>query len=162
VAKAGTRLNPYHIGLAAALGYSELTVYVKPRIAILATGNEIALVGTKPAENQIFDSNKCMLSAMCHELGAETVNFGIAKDNLEEIMAKIKQALQNVDALITTGGTSVGGLDLVPEAINKLGKPGVVTHGMALRPAMPTGSCSFRRQAPDGFVWKSCCGCCWV
>jgi molybdopterin molybdotransferase len=139
VAKAGTRLNPYHIGLAAALGYSELTVYVKPRIAILATGNEIAQVGTKPAENQIFDSNKTMIAAMCHELGAETVDFGIAKDNLQEIMAKIKQALQNADAIITTGGTSVGGLDLVPEAINKLGKPGVVAHGMALRPAMPTG-----------------------
>ncbi len=139
VAKAGTRLNPYHIGLAAALNHSELPVYFKPRIAILATGNEIAEVGTEPAENQIFDSNKSMLSAMCHELGAETVDFGIAKDNLEEIMAKIKQALQNADALITTGGTSVGGLDLVPDAINKVGKPGVVAHGMALRPAMPTG-----------------------
>ncbi len=139
VAKAGTRLNPYHIGLAAALNRSELPVYFKPRIAILATGNEIAEVGTEPAENQIFDSNKSMLSAMCHELGAETVDFGIAKDNLEEIMAKIKQALQNADALITTGGTSVGGLDLVPDAINKVGKPGVVAHGMALRPAMPTG-----------------------
>lgn len=139
VAKAGTRLNPYHIGLAAALGYSELTVYFKPRVAILATGNEIAEVGSNPAENQIFDSNKSMLAAMCHELGAETVDFGIAKDNPEEITAKIKQALQNADALITTGGTSVGGLDLVPEVINRLGKPGMVAHGMALRPAMPTG-----------------------
>ena len=139
VAKAGTRLNPYHIGLAAALGHSELPVYFKPRIAILATGNEIAEVGTEPAENQIFDSNKSMLSAMCHELGAETVDFGIARDNLEEIVGKIKQGIQNADALITTGGTSVGGLDLVPDAINKVGKPGVVAHGMALRPAMPTG-----------------------
>ncbi len=139
VANAGTRLNPYHIGLAAALGYSELPVYFKPRIAILATGNEIAEVGTQPAENQIFDSNKSMLSAMCRELGAETVDFGIAKDNLEEITEKIRLALKNADALITTGGTSVGGLDLVPDAINQVGKPGVIAHGMALRPAMPTG-----------------------
>jgi molybdopterin molybdotransferase len=137
--KAGSRLNPYHIALAAALGYSELQVYTKPKIAILATGNELAEVGTLPAGNQIFDSNKIMLSAICQELGAETIDCGIAKDNLEEIMEKIKKALQTSDALITTGGTSVGGLDLVPDAVNSIGKPGVIAHGMALRPAMPTG-----------------------
>ncbi len=139
IAKAGTRLNPYHIGLAAALGYSELKVYVKPKIAILATGNEIVEVGTQAGEHQTADSNKVMLSAMCMELGAETIDFGIAKDNLEEITEKIRQALKNADALITTGGTSVGGLDLVPDAINKVGKPGVIAHGLTLRPAMPTG-----------------------
>ncbi len=139
IAKAGTRLNPYHIGLAAALGYSDLKVYVKPKIAILATGNEIVEVGVQAGEHQIIDSNKVMLSAMCQELGAETVDFGIAKDNLEEITQKIRQALKNADALITTGGTSVGGLDLVPDAINKVGKPGVIAHGLTLRPAMPTG-----------------------
>ena len=137
-AKAGTRLNPYHIALAAALGYSELQVYTKPKIAILATGNELAEIGTTPEGNQIFDSNKIMLSAICQELGAETIDCGIAKDNLEEIVEKIKKALQTSDALITTGGTSVGGLDLVPDAVNSLGKPGVIAHGMALRPAMPT------------------------
>lgn len=139
VAKAGSRLNPYHIALAAALGYSTVEVYVKPKIAILSTGNEIVEVGAKPAENQIFNSNKIMLSAMCHELSADTLDFGIVKDNLEEIASKIKDALCVADALITTGGTSVGGLDLVPDAINSIGKPGVVAHGLALRPAMPTG-----------------------
>jgi molybdopterin molybdotransferase len=139
VVEAGTRLNPYHIGLAAALGYSKLQVYVKPKIAILATGNELVEVGSASAENQIFDSNKIMLSAMCIELGAETVDLGIAKDNLDEIAEKVREGIQTADALITTGGTSVGGLDLVPDAVNKVGKPGVVAHGMALRPAMPTG-----------------------
>jgi molybdopterin molybdotransferase len=139
IAKEGTRLNPYHIGLAAALGISELKVYKKPKIAILATGNEVAAVGTQPSEHQVFDSNKITLSAMCQELGAETINCGIAKDNIEEISDKILSALREADALITTGGTSVGGLDLVPDTINKIGKPGVVAHGLALRPAMPTG-----------------------
>jgi molybdopterin molybdotransferase len=138
VAKAGTRLNPYHIGLAAALGYSQLKVAEKPKIAILATGNELAEVGTKLSGNLIYDSNKIMLSAMCTELGAETTDYGIAKDNVDEIADKIRKALQTQDAVITTGGTSVGGLDLVPDAVNKLGKPGVVVHGVALRPAMPT------------------------
>jgi molybdopterin molybdotransferase len=79
-----------------------------------------------------------MISMMCRELGAETTEYGIAKDNMDEIAAKIKIALETQDAVITTGGTSVGGLDLVPDAVNKLGKPGVIVHGVALRPAMPT------------------------
>jgi molybdopterin molybdotransferase len=131
-------VNPYHIGLAAALGYTQLKVADKPKIAILPTGNELAELGTERAANQIYDSNKVMVSAMCQELGAETVDLGLAKDNTDEIANKIRSALQTCDAVITTGGTSVGGLDLVPDAVNRLGKPGVIVHGIALRPAMPT------------------------
>jgi molybdopterin molybdotransferase len=138
VLKAGIRLKPYHLALLAALGNNEVKVAEKPRIAILATGNELADVGGKPAKNQIFDSNRVMLSAMCRELGTDPVNLGIAKDDVAEIAEKLKTGLQNCDAVITTGGTSVGGLDLVPDVINKTGKPGIVVHGLALRPAMPT------------------------
>ncbi len=138
IAKAGTRLNPYHIGLAAALGYSQLKVTEKPKIAILATGNELTEVGTPLSGNLIYDSNKIMLSTMCRELGAETTDYGIAKDNVDEIADKIQKALKTQDAVISTGGTSVGGLDLVPDAVNKIGEPGVIVHGVALRPAMPT------------------------
>jgi len=137
-AKAGVRLNPYHLGLTAAFGITELRVAKKPQIAIITTGNEITELGTKRLEHQIFNSNKTMVAAMCRELGAEPVNLGIAKDDTEEISNKIRQALQSCDAVITTGGTSVGGLDLVPDAVNGLAKPGVVVHGVALRPAMPT------------------------
>jgi molybdopterin molybdotransferase len=138
VVKAGTRLKPYHLALLAAMGNSETKVVEKPRIGILATGNELAEAGSKPSGSQIFESNRIMLSAMCHELGAEPVDLGIAKDDLTEIAEKLKIGLQNCDAVITSGGTSVGGLDLVPEAVNNSGKPGVVVHGIALRPAMPT------------------------
>jgi molybdopterin molybdotransferase len=137
--KAQTRLNPYHLGLAAALGYTQLKVAKQPQIAVIATGNEIAEVGVQRTENQIYDSNKTMITAMCHEMGAQTIDFGIVKDDIKEIAQKIQAALKTSDAVITTGGTSVGGMDLVPDAVNKLGKPGVVAHGMALRPAMPTG-----------------------
>ena len=75
---------------------------------------------------------------MCRELGAETIDLGIAKDNTRRNRRKNPKALKTHDAVITTGGTSVGGLDLVPDAVNKLGKPGVIVHGVALRPAMPT------------------------
>ena len=137
-AKAGTRLKPYHLGLLAALDNNEVKVAEKPKIAILATGNELVEVGSKPTENQIFDSNKIILSAMCRELYAEPLDMGIAKDSMEAITEKIRTALSNADAVITTGGTSVGGLDLVPDAVNKVGKPGVIIHGIAMRPAMPT------------------------
>jgi molybdopterin molybdotransferase len=136
--KTGTRLKPYHLGLLTALGNSEVKVAEKPKIAILATGNELAEIGSKLAENQIFESNKIMLSAMCRELDSEPLDMGLVKDDMEEITEKIKNALLNADAVITTGGTSVGGLDLVPDAVNKTGKPGVIIHGVAMRPAMPT------------------------
>lgn len=142
IVKAGTRLNPYHLGLLAALGKSQVNVAEKPRIAIFATGNELAREGTKPTQNQIYDSNRTMFAAMCSELGAEPVDLGIVKDNMNEIVDNIKIGLNTADAILTTGGTSVGGLDLVPDAVNKVGKPGIVVHGVALRPGMPTALAS--------------------
>ena len=138
ILEAGTRLNPYHLALLAAMGNNSVKVAEKPRVAILATGNELAEAGSKPVGSKIFDSNRVMLAAMCRELGAEPVDLGIAKDDLAEIGEKLKMGLLSCDAVITTGGTSVGGLDLVPDAVNSSGKPGVVVHGVALRPAMPT------------------------
>jgi molybdopterin molybdotransferase len=71
-------------------------------------------------------------------LGAEPLDLGIARDDANEIFEKIKLGLEKADAVITTGGTSVGASDLVPEAVNRIGKPGVIVHGVAMRPAMPT------------------------
>ncbi len=138
ILKAGTRLKPYHLALLSALGNSEVKVVEKPRIGILATGNELAEAGSKLSGSQIFESDRVLLSAMCRELDAEPVDLGIAKDDLAEIAEKLKIGLRKCDTVITSGGTSVGGLDLVPDAVNKVGKPGVVLHGLALRPAMPT------------------------
>jgi molybdopterin molybdotransferase len=138
ILEAGTRLTPYHLALLAAMGNSEVMVAEKPRIAILATGNELVEAGYNSSENRIFDSNRVMLAAMCSELGAETVDLGIAKDDKVDIAEKLEIGLRECDAVITTGGTSVGGLDLVPDVVNNSGKPGLVVHGIALRPAMPT------------------------
>jgi len=138
ILRAGTRLTPYHLALLAAMGKNEVQVSKKPLVAILATGNELADVGSELLGNQIFDSNRVMLAAMCREIGAEPVDLGIAKDDMIEIGEKLKQGLHDCDVVITTGGTSVGGLDLVPDVVNNSGKPGVVVHGLALRPAMPT------------------------
>jgi molybdopterin molybdotransferase len=136
--KAATRLKPQHLGLIAALGITEVDIVDKPKISVLATGNELIEIGNKPEENQVFEVNRLILSALCQELGAEPYDLGIAKDDVNEIVKKLKLALKRTDAVITTGGTSVGASDLVPTAVNSIGNPGVIVHGIAMRPAMPT------------------------
>jgi molybdopterin molybdotransferase len=136
--KAGTRLKPHHLGLIAALGRSHVTVFEKPKVAVLATGNELVEPGHKPKKGQVFEVNRLIISSLCRELGAEPVDLGIARDNSDEILGKIRSGLEKANIVVTTGGTSVGASDLVPAAINSLGKPGVIVHGIAMRPAMPT------------------------
>ena len=136
--RAGTRLKPQHLGLIAALGVTEVKVFQRPKIAIIATGNELVEIGGKPQKNQIFETNRLVLSAMCREAGAQPLDLGIAKDDINEILDRVKTGLERADLILTSGGTSVGGFDLVPDAVNKIGRPGVVVHGVAMRPAMPT------------------------
>lgn len=136
--EAGIRLRPQQLGLLAALGKAEVRVFEKPLIGIFATGDEIVEVGKKRGAYQVFDSNKVMISSMCRELGAEPVDLGTTKDDIDQIIRKLKHSLEKTDVTITTGGTSVGAADLVPEAVNKTGKPGVIVHGVAMRPGMPT------------------------
>ena len=138
VAEAGTRLKPQHLGLIAAFGITEVKVFRRPKIAILATGNELAELGTKLQREHVFDTNRTALCALCSALGAQTLDLGIARDEVDEISEKLRLGLMKADGVISSGGTSVGGLDLVPETVNKLGKPGVIVHGIAMRPGMPT------------------------
>lgn len=136
---AKTRLNPHHLGLLAALGETHVNIVRKPKVAVLATGSELVELGQKLEPGKIMETNRLVFSSMCRELGAEPLNLGIVKDDLEEIVYRIEEGLSQADAVITTGGTSVGYPDLVPLAVNKIGKPGIVVHGVAIRPGMPTG-----------------------
>ena len=138
VVKARVRLLPQHLGLLAGLGITHINVARKPKVALLSTGNELVELGQKPERGQVINVNQLILCAMCKQLGAESVNLGIARDDLNEIRDKIADGLKQADVVITTGGTSVGYADLVPIAVSKLGKPGVIVHGIAMRPAMPT------------------------
>jgi len=136
--KSGTRLQPHHVGLLAALGITHVNVVRKPKVAILSTGNELIELGKKPSQDKIINSNRFVMAGLCRELGAEPLYLGIARDNEEEIGAKILEGIRKADVVVTTGGTSVGAADLVPIVVDKLGKPGIVVHGVALRPGMPT------------------------
>jgi molybdopterin molybdotransferase len=136
--EAGTRINAYHVGLLAALGISKVDVVRKPRIAIISTGNELVELGKGLSPSQVINTDRFVLSGLCQELGAEPEYLGIARDGEEDIRVKIVEGLTKADGVMTTGGTSVGVGDLVPLVISKLDKQGIVIHGVAMRPGMPT------------------------
>ena len=136
--KAGTRLKSHHLGLLGALGKTHVNVVKRPKVALLATGNELIELGHTLGFNQVIEVNRLILSNLCLELGAETYDLGIISDDADKIADKIREGLRQADAVITTGGTSVGYADLVPIAVNQIGKPGIVVHGVAMRPGMPT------------------------
>jgi molybdopterin molybdotransferase len=137
--KKGQRLRPQDLGLIAALGFVQVEVVRKPKVAILSTGDELVEPGYTPKIGQVIDSNRLILQAMIRELGGDPQDLGIVKDELNKIAERIATGLATADMVITTGGTSVGKLDLIPDAINKLGNPGMLVHGVAMRPGRPTG-----------------------
>lgn len=138
VVEAGVSLKPHQLGLLAALGIRKVEVVKKPKIGILATGNELVPIGNKLKPNQIVEVNSIILSSMCAELGAEGYSLGITKDDENEIIERLREGLVEMDVVITTGGTSVGVHDLVPKAIEQMELHGIVVHGVAMRPGMPT------------------------
>ena len=139
VLKAGTRLKPWHLGLLAALGYEKVEVVQKPKVAIFATGNELVVeIGEEPEKGKVIETNRLILSSMCRELGAQPVDLGIVPDREESIKEKILEGAEKADIIVSTGGTSVGKADLVPETINKMENASIIVHGIAIRPAMPT------------------------
>lgn len=135
----GTLLQPQDLGILVALGNSKVMVVKKPRVAVLSTGNELVELGERMDHGRIVDSNRPILMAMVKEFGGEPLDFGIARDSIEEIGNKIIKAIEDSDMVLVSGGTSVGAGDLVPEVINSLGKPGVIVHGISIRPGRPTG-----------------------
>jgi molybdopterin molybdotransferase len=138
VAESGVRLNAFHLGLLIALETRRVKVARKPKVAILATGDELISSDEAPKPRKIVDVNSIILSGMCSEAGAEAFNLGIAKDDENQIETKIREGVARADVLITTGGTSVGIHDLVPDIIDGITPHGVVVHGVAMRPGMPT------------------------
>jgi molybdopterin molybdotransferase len=143
--EAGTRLRPQHIGLIAALGIPKVKVFKRPDIAVLATGGELVEPSQRKPAEKIFNANSHVVSAMCRELGANPLDLGIVGDDAAQIKEKLRMGLAS-DAIITSGGTSVGAPDLVPDAVNMLGKPGVIVHGIAMRPGMPAALAAVRSK----------------
>jgi molybdenum cofactor synthesis domain-containing protein len=107
-------------------------------VAVLSTGNEIQ-DGPVAAPGGIPDVNRPTLLNAVREIGCEPIDVGIAVDEFSVIENKLKQAMKSADVILVTAGTSVGPRDFVPQVIDGLGKPGLLVHGVAMRPSMPTG-----------------------
>ncbi len=134
----GQVLRPQDIGLLASIGMSEVEVFKKPKIAILSGGDEL-IKQCRKDPSKIANNYALVVGGLASELGATAVLNGIMPDALDQVQAKIGDALSDADIVVTIGGTSVGMKDFVPDAINQLGKPGVVVQGVSLRPGAVSG-----------------------
>lgn len=133
----GVLLSPRHLALAASMNYPELNVVRRPRVGILATGDELVPAGTNPAPGQIIASNNVGLAAYVAGLGGQPVDLGIAKDRTDSLdMAMQNAKNQNLDILVTIGGASVGDHDLVMPALEKAGME-LGFWRIAMRPGKP-------------------------
>lgn len=119
--EAGTVVSPRHLALAASGGHATITVSRRPRVAFLATGDELVAPGEMPGPDGIVASTAPALCAMAAEAGAEAVDLGIAPDDRGEIAQRAKAGLDAADVLVTLGGASVGDHDLVAPALSDLG-----------------------------------------
>ena len=135
----GTRIKPWHIGALASMNIQSAPVYRKLKIGILSTGNEIRELGEKVKPGEIINSSRPMLISLVEERHCLPINLGNVPDEEEKILEKLLISLTKCDIVITTGGTSLGMKDLIPEIIGKAGTPGLLVHGVAMRPAKPTG-----------------------
>ena len=138
VLKAGQRLLPQDLGMLVSLGFDRVKVKRRLKIAVLSTGNEIH-DGPSASSEKVPDVNRPTLLNAVRELGCEPIDLGIAADELDAIHGKLKEGIASADIILVTAGTSVGPRDFVPQVINGLGKPGLLVHGVAMRPSMPTG-----------------------
>jgi molybdopterin molybdotransferase len=130
----GQQLTSIDIGVAAALGHDRLRVGTRPRVAVLATGDELVPAGTPPGAAQLVDSNSPMLSAAVREAGGAPTFLGIARDSKNSVRAMLEQASSS-DLVVTSAGVSVGDHDWVREVLAELGT--ISTWRVAMRPGKP-------------------------
>lgn len=139
VLERGRRLRPEDLGILKALGRSKVKVAKKPRVGVISTGNELIDRPRRKSTEKVLDLNRPILSAMIKESGGEPIDFGIVRDDSALIEAVLKRAVRSCDAVVISAGSSAGKKDLVPDCIRALGNRGMLVHGVAMRPAMPTG-----------------------
>jgi len=137
VLRRGELLTSRETGVLAAIGVSKAPVWRRPRVAILSTGDELIEPGQEMRPGMIFDSNAQILADAVRELGGEPLRLGIVRDDLAELRARLADALQQADVVLLSGGTSKGEGDLCYRAVAELREPGIVAHGVALKPGKP-------------------------
>lgn len=135
----GTKLRSQELGALASQGITEVSVYRKPVVGYLSTGDEIVPIETKELGiGQVRDMNGITIGSLVSEWGCEFLYGGIVKDDRTELERVTAEMLEKTDCLILSGGSSVGTKDYSVEVIDRLGKPGVFVHGVSIKPGKPT------------------------
>lgn len=135
----GSRLRPQELGILAALGYSEVKVTRPVKVGYLSSGDEIVPYQTKKLQiGQVRDINQVTVAALVEEWGGVPKLGGIVKDDFNQFKQAAQQLLDEVDFLVLSGGSSVGTKDFTTEVIQSLGEPGVLVHGVSVKPGKPT------------------------
>jgi len=142
----GQLIRPAEMGLLASLGFSEISVYRKLKIAIFSTGDELKQPGTALAAGQIYDSNRYTLIGLLTELGVEIIDMGNIRDDKDAVRAALLKASSQADVIITSGGVSVGEADYIKQLLAEIGE--VVFWKLAMKPGRPLaygkiGACHF-------------------
>ena len=134
---AGHLLRPQDLGLLAGLGIDHLKVYRRPSVGILSTGDEIVPFTDTPTPGKIRDINSITLSGLIRRAGARAMDYGIVSDKKDHFFPALEKAVSENDIVLFSGGSSVGMRDLGEQAIEALGHPGILVHGVALKPGKP-------------------------
>jgi molybdopterin molybdotransferase len=140
---AGIELRPAHLGLLASLGIEAVRVLRRPRVAIFSTGDELRSPGEALATGQIYDSNRYSLQGMLQRLGMEVVDLGVIRDTREDTLRAFEAAAARADAIVSSGGVSVGDADFVTETLQRHGQIGF--WKVAMKPGKPIAFGHFGR-----------------
>ena len=135
--RAGTVVTSREIGMLAAAGLSDVPVVRRPRVAVISTGDELVPPGAPLPPGGITDSNAAILCAAVAENGGVPVPMGIFRDEEATLEAAVRDALERADLVVMSGGTSKGAGDVSHRILSRLGAPGVIVHGVALKPGKP-------------------------
>jgi len=136
--EAGSILRPQDLGGLMALGITQVSVAARPRVAIISTGDEVIAPGQTPNPGQIRDVNTYTVAGLVARAGGIAVPCGIIGDNYQALLLATRAALENADMLVISAGSSVSTRDLTADVLNALGEPGVLVHGVAVKPGKPT------------------------
>src|SRR5580704_10547453 len=133
----GTLIGSREIGMLAACGFAEVEVVRRPRVAVLSTGDELVEPGRPLRPGGVYDSNGAIIAAAVIEAGGEPVPFGAFPDEELALELAMRNALDSCDIVVLSGGTSKGAGDLSHRIVSRLGAPGILMHGVALKPGKP-------------------------
>jgi putative molybdopterin biosynthesis protein len=137
VLRRGRQLTSRDTGVLAAIGVASVSVWRKPVVAILSTGDEIIAPGEKMEPGKVYDSNGQVLADAVRELGGEPLRLGITRDDVGALRERLQYALAAADIVLMSGGTSKGAGDVSYRVVAELDRPGIVAHGVALKPGKP-------------------------